>query len=137
MILEGIVTTYPITRHSNVKLGTANKTMPFVKLKDGRKGITMDLKDLLMLVQAGYTRDEIVSMVNAETEKKQEQEADHVKGIEPDPEKKSEKKSDFVFDYDKLADNIISKIQENNRSTNLANGKNDKSDWLNQLSLKF
>lgn len=98
----------------------------------------MDLKDLLMLVQAGYSKDEIVSMTNAETEKKKEQEADHVKKLEPEKKLEPDKpESDFVFDYDKLADNIISKIQENNRSTNLANGKNDKADWLNQLSLKF
>lgn len=95
-----------------------------------------------MLVQAGYSKDEIVSMTNTETEKKKEQEADHVKKLEPEkklePDKpETEKKSDFVFDYDKLADTIISKIQENNRSANLANGKNDKADWLNQLSLKF
>lgn len=40
MIMEGIVTTYPIARHSNVKQGTANKkTMPFfVKLKGREKG---------------------------------------------------------------------------------------------------
>lgn len=99
----------------------------------------MDFKDLLMLVQAGYTKEEIVSMTNAE--KKKEQETLHVKKFEPEPEKKPvpEKKPepDFSFDYDKLADNIISKIQESNRSTNLANGKNDKADWLNQLSLKF
>lgn len=101
----------------------------------------MELNDLLMLVQAGYTKEEIVSMTNAENEKKKEKESDHVKDIEPKHEpgnnSESEKKSDFVFDYDKLADNIISKIQENNRSANLANGKNDKTDWLNQLSLKF
>lgn len=100
----------------------------------------MDLKELLMLVQAGYTKEEIVSMINAETEKKKEQESDHEKKLEPEkkPEPEPEKKPDFIFDYDKLADNIISKIQESNRSANLANGnKNDKTDWLNQLSLKF
>ena len=97
----------------------------------------MDLKELLLLVQAGYSKEEIVSMTNAETEAKKEKESDHVKYIEPEKNSESEKKSDFVFDYDKLADNIISRIQENNRSANLANGKNDKSDWLNQLSLKF
>ncbi len=93
-----------------------------------------------MLVQAGYTKEEIVSMINAETEKKKEQESDHEKKLEPEkkPEPEPEKKPDFIFDYDKLADNIISKIQESNRSANLANGiKNDKTDWLNQLSLKF
>ena len=99
----------------------------------------MDLKDLLMLVQAGYTKEEIVSMVTVEAEKKKEQEADHVKKLEPELKKKTEpepeKKPDF--DYDKLADTIISKIQDSNRSVNLANGKNDKDDWLNQLSLKF
>lgn len=101
----------------------------------------MDLKVVLMLVKAGYSKDEIVSMTNAEAEKKKEQEAEHVKNLELEQEKKLEpekkKKPDFNFDYDKLADNIISKIQENNRSVNLANGKNDKADWLNQLSLKF
>lgn len=95
----------------------------------------MDLKDLLMLVQAGYTKDEIVSMTNVEAEKKKEQELDHVKN--PEPEKKSEPEKKPDFDYDKLADTIISKIQDSNRSANLTSGKNDKADWLNQLSLKF
>lgn len=98
----------------------------------------MDLNDLLLLVQAGYTKEEILSMTNVEVEKKPTQETEK-KSNSDEHEKKpeSEKKPDFSFDYDKLADNIISKIQENNRSTNLANGKNDKTDWLNQLSLKF
>ena len=97
----------------------------------------MDLKDLLMLVQAGYTKDEIVSMTNIEAEKKKEQELDHVKNPEPESEKKPEPEKKPDFDYDKLADTIISKIQDSNRSANLASGKNDKADWLNQLSLKF
>ena len=97
--------------------------------------MTMDLKELLMLVQAGYTKDEIVSMSNTEPDKKPEPEKKLEPEKKPEPEKKLD--SDFVFDYDKLADTIISKIQESNRSANLANGKNEKADWLNQLSLKF
>lgn len=97
----------------------------------------MDLKELLMLVQAGYTKDEILSMTNvdSESEKKPEPEPESEKKPEPEPE--SEKKPDFTFDYDRLADTIISKIQDSNRSANLATGKHDKDDWLNQLSLKF
>lgn len=102
-----------------------------------------NLKNVLTLVNAGYTKDDIVSMINEEIEKKKE--SNHVKDNEPEPEPdhekklepEPEKKPDFSFDYDKLADNIISKIQESNRSANLVNGKNDKADWLNQLSLKF
>ena len=94
----------------------------------------MKIDDLLLLVGAGYSKEEISSMMKSE----KKQEPDSEKKQEPDSEKKqepdSEKKQEF--DYDKLADSIIAKMQANNRSANLDN-KNSKDDWLSQLSLKF
>ena len=79
----------------------------------------MKLDDLLLLVKAGYSKDEIMSITETEHEKK--------------PETEHEK----MFDYDKLANTIISKMQANNRSENLDKNKNSTDDWLSQLSLKF
>lgn len=93
----------------------------------------MKIDELLLLVQAGYSKDEIASMTENEPEKKPENEPEN----EPEkkPENEPEKKSNF--DYDKLADTIIKKIQENNRSVNLDENKNITDDWLSQLSLKI
>lgn len=91
----------------------------------------MKLDDLLLLVQAGYSKDEISSMAEQESNKKPEPEPEPESEKKPEPE--SEKKQDF--DYNKLADSIIAKMQANNRSANLDKSKNE--DWLSQLSLKF
>lgn len=101
----------------------------------------MKIDELLLLVRAGYSKDEIASMTEkkqeTEPEKKSEkkQETEPEKKSETEPEKKSENEPNF--DYDKLADTIITKIQENNRSVNLDKSKNSTDDWLSQLSLKF
>ena len=52
-------------------------------------------------------------------------------------EKKPETDKEKTFDYDKLAETIISRMQANNRSANLDKNKNSTDDWLSQLSLKF
>lgn len=102
----------------------------------------MKLEDLLLLVQAGYSKEDISNMMKSESENELEkkQENEHEKKLENKPEKKPEnepeKKPENDFDYDKLADSIIAKMQANNRSANLDN-KNSKDDWLSQLSLKF
>ena len=93
----------------------------------------MKLDDLLLLVQAGYSKDEISSMAEQESNKKHEPEPEPESEKKPEPEPESEKKQDF--DYDKLADSIIAKMQANNRSANL--DKKNTDDWLSQLSLKF
>ena len=91
----------------------------------------MKIDELLLLVRAGYSKDEIASMTETEPEKKPETE--HEKKLETEHENEPEK----MFDYDKLADTIISKMQANNRSANLDKNKNNTDDWLSQLSLKF
>ena len=137
--------THPIARHSNVKQGTANKTMPFNSRKDDK----MKIDELLLLLKAGYSKDEIASMTETEPEKKPETEPEKKQETEPEkkpetepetePEKnqKTELEKKKTFDYDKLADTIISKMQANNRSANLDKNKNSTDDWLSQLSLKF
>lgn len=101
----------------------------------------MKIDELLLLVRAGYSKDEIASM----TEKKPENDPEKNTKNEPEkkqenePEKKTENEPEKKpnFDYDKLADTIITKIQSNNRSINLDKNKNSTDDWLSQLSLKF
>ena len=135
--------THPIARHSNVKQGTANKLC----LLNGRKDNKMKIDELLLLVKAGYSKDEIASMTGTEPEKKPETEPEKKPGTEPEKkpetehvkklEKKPELEKEKTFDYDKLAETIIEKIQTNNRSANLDKNKNSTDDWLSQLSLKF
>ena len=111
----------------------------------------MKIDELLLLVKAGYSKDEIASMTETEPEKKPETEPEKKPETEPEkkpetePEKKPETETEHVkklekektFDYDKLAETIIEKIQTNNRSANLDKNKNSTDDWLSQLSLKF
>lgn len=95
----------------------------------------MKLDELLLLVGAGYSKEEIETMYKSEHEKKPDSEyekkpdSEHEKKPDSEPEKKQD------FDYDKLADSIIAKMQASNRSANLDKNKNE--DWLSQLSLKF
>ena len=109
----------------------------------------MKIDELLMLVKAGYSKDEVMSITETEHEKKPETEhekkpeTEHEKKPETEHEKKPEtehekkQETEKMFDYDKLADTIISKMQANNRSVNLDKNKNSTDDWLTQLSLKF
>ena len=119
----------------------------------------MKIDELLLLVKAGYSKDEIASMTETEPEKKPDTEpekkpdtehekehdtepekkpdTEHEKEHDTEHEKKPEVEKEKMFDYDKLAETIISKMQSNNRSANLDKNKNNTDDWLSQLSLKF
>lgn len=101
----------------------------------------MKIDELLLLVQAGYNKDEIASMTENEpeneSEKKQENESENKSENESEKKQENESEKKPNFDYDKLADTIIKKIQENNRTANLDKNKNSTDDWLSQLSLKF
>ena len=103
----------------------------------------MKLDEILLLVKAGYSKDEIMSITETEHEKKPETEhekkpeTEHEKKPETEHEKKPKTEHEKTFDYDKLAETIIEKIQTNNRSANLDKNKNSTDDWLSQLSLKF
>ena len=109
----------------------------------------MKIDELLLLVKAGYSKDEIASMTETEpepepepekkpeTEHEKKPETEHEKKPETEHVKKPELEKEKTFDYDKLAETIIEKIQTNNRSANLDKNKNSTDDWLSQLSLKF
>ena len=105
----------------------------------------MKIDELLLLVKAGYSKEEIASMTETEPEPEKKLDNEHEKKPDnehekkPDTEheKKTEVEKEKMFDYDKLAETIISKMQANNRSENLDKNKNSKDDWLSQLSLKF
>ena len=108
----------------------------------------MKIDELLLLVRAGYSKDEIASMTETEPEPEPEPEKkpdnehenkpdnEHEKKLENKPEKKPEVEKEKMLDYDKLAETIISKMQANNRSTNLEKNKKSTEYWLSQFSLK-
>ena len=109
----------------------------------------MKIDELLLLVRAGYSKDEIASMTETEPEKKSETEHEKKpetdqgkkpeteQGKKPELEQKPHTENEKTFDYDKLAETIITKMQANNRSANLDKGTNNTEDWVSQLSLKF
>lgn len=76
----------------------------------------MKIDDILKLVNAGYSKDEIASLDVTDDE-------------EPDqkPEQKAEQKSDSSFDYDKFATALVKAQQLANGKTNFG-GSNEKPD---------
>lgn len=76
----------------------------------------MKIDEILKLVNAGYSKDEITALDTA-TEQKQEQKS----------EQKTEQKSDSSFDYDKFAAALVKAQQLANGKTNFG-GSNDKPD---------
>lgn len=76
----------------------------------------MKIDELLKLVNAGYSKDEIAAL-DTETEQKEEQKT----------EQKAEQKSDSSFDYDKFAAALVKAQQLANGKTNFG-GSNDKPD---------
>lgn len=80
----------------------------------------MKIDEILKLVNAGYSKDEIEAL-DTETEQKTEQQS------EQQSEQKSEQKSDSSFDYDKFAAAIVKAQQLANGKTNFG-GSNDKPD---------
>lgn len=79
----------------------------------------MTIDEILKLVNAGYSKDEIASF--------ETQEPTPEPTPEPKPEQKAEQKSDSSFDYDKFATAIVKAQQLANGKTNFG-GSNDKTD---------
>ena len=79
----------------------------------------MKIDEILKLVNAGYSKDEIASF--------ETQELAPEPTPEPKPEQKAEQKSDSSFDYDKFAAAIVKAQQLANGKTNFG-GSNDKPD---------
>ena len=75
----------------------------------------MKIDEILKLVNAGYSKDEIASFETKEP------------SPEPKPEPKPEQKSDNSFDYDKFAAALVKAQQLANGKTNFG-GSNDKPD---------
>lgn len=80
----------------------------------------MKIDEILKLVNAGYSKDEIAAL-DVTDDKKQEQKE------EQKEEKKEEKKSDSSFDYDKFAAALVKAQQLANGKTNFG-GLNEKPD---------
>ena len=80
----------------------------------------MKIDEILKLVNAGYSKDEITALDTAEqkTEQKTEQKA----------EQKTEQKNEASFDYDKFAAAIVKAQQLANGKTNFSSS-NDKTDF--------
>lgn len=80
----------------------------------------MKIDEILKLVNAGYSKDEITALDTA-TEQKTEQKT------KQKAEQKTEQKSDSSFDYDKFAAALVKAQQLANGKTNFG-GSNDKPD---------
>lgn len=76
----------------------------------------MKIDEILKLVDAGYSKDEIAAL-DTTTKQKSEQKS----------EKKEEQKSDSSFDYDKFAAALVKAQQLANGKTNFG-GSNEKTD---------
>jgi hypothetical protein len=76
----------------------------------------MKIDEILKLVNAGYSKDEIAAF-DVTDDKKTEQKS----------EQKTEQKSDSSFDYDKFAAALVKAQQLANGKTNFG-GSNDKTD---------
>ena len=80
----------------------------------------MKIDEILKLVNAGYSKDEIAAF-DVTDDKKSDQKTDQK------TEQKSEQKSDSSFDYDKFAKALVKAQQLANGKTNFG-GSNDKPD---------
>lgn len=84
----------------------------------------MKIDEILKLVNAGYTKDEIASFditSDQKTDEKKDQKTDEKK------EQKTEEKKDNSFDYDKFATALVKAQQIANGKTNFG-GSNEKLD---------
>lgn len=84
----------------------------------------MKIDEILKLVNAGYSKDEIASFDDTKdqkTDEKKEQKTDEKK------EQKTDEKKDNSFDYDKFAAALVKAQQLANGKTNYG-GSNDKTD---------
>lgn len=84
----------------------------------------MKIDEILKLVNAGYSKDEIASFDDTKdqkTDEKKEQKTDEKK------EQKTDEKKDNSFDYDKFATALVKAQQLANGKTNYG-GSNEKPD---------
>lgn len=79
----------------------------------------MKIDEILKLVNAGYSKDEIASFETSEHQVETK--------VEVKPEKKIEQKSDSSFDYDKFATALVKAQQLANGKANFG-GSNEKPD---------
>ena len=88
----------------------------------------MKIDDILKLVNAGYTKDEIASFdvtSDQKTDEKKDQKTDEKKDQKTD--EKKDQKTDNSFDYDKFATALVKAQQIANGKTNFG-GSNEKLD---------
>ena len=88
----------------------------------------MKINEILKLVNAGYTKDEIASFdITSEqkTDEKKDQKTDEKKDQKTD--EKKDQKTDNSFDYDKFAAALVKAQQIANGKTNFG-GSNEKLD---------
>lgn len=84
----------------------------------------MKIDEILKLVNAGYSKDEITAFddtTDAKTDDKKDQKTDDKK------DEKKDQKTDNSFDYDKFAAALVKAQQIANGKTNFG-GSNDKTD---------
>jgi hypothetical protein len=88
----------------------------------------MKIDEILKLVNAGYTKDEIASFdvtSDQKTDEKKDQKTDEKKDQKTD--EKKDQKTDNSFDYDKFAAALVKAQQIANGKTNFG-GSNEKPD---------
>ena len=88
----------------------------------------MIIDEILKLVNAGYTKDEIASFdvtTDQKTDENKDQKTDEKKDQKTD--EKKDQKNDNSFDYDKFAAALVKAQQLANGKTNFG-GTNDKTD---------
>lgn len=84
----------------------------------------MKIDEIMKLVNAGYTKDEITAFDDT-TDDKKDQKSDEKK--EQKKDEKKDQKTDNSFDYDKFAAALVKAQQLANGKTNFG-GSNDKTD---------
>lgn len=84
----------------------------------------MKIDEIMKLVNAGYTKDEITAFDDT-TDEKKDQKSDEKK--EQKKDEKKDQKTDNSFDYDKFAAALVKAQQLANGKTNFG-GANDKTD---------
>lgn len=84
----------------------------------------MKIDEILKLVNAGYSKDEIAAF-DVTDDKKSDQKIDQK--IDQKTDQKTDQKSDSSFDYDKFAAALVKAQQLANGKTNFG-GLNDKTD---------
>ena len=88
----------------------------------------MKIDEILKLVNAGYSKDEIASFddtTDQKSDEKKDQKSDEKKDQNTD--EKKDQKTDNSFDYDKFAAALVKAQQIANGKTNFG-GSNDKTD---------